>query len=119
MLFMNEHEVEETVLRIDPDETPNLAAGAAVLSALVDWTDSNSDGWPYWSKPSRAARNLMEVLYEKDYAIRFGHDQEGQPLTDVSMADLTKALRPIKTFLTTQGVNWNADLPWAAVLPAA
>ena len=119
MMFMSEHEVENIVHRIDPDDTPNLAAGAQVLSTLVDWANENSDGWPYWTKPCRAARNLMEILHERDYAIMFGQDREGRPLTDVSAAELTKALRPIKTFLTTQNINWNADLPWAAVLPAA
>ena len=119
MMFMSEHEVENIEHRIDPDDTPNLAAGAQVLSTLVGWANENSDGWPYWTKPCRAARNLMEILHERDYAIMFGQDREGRPLTDVSAAELTKALRPIKTFLTTQNINWNADLPWAAVLPAA
>jgi hypothetical protein len=119
VLFMNEHEVEETLHDIDPEETPNLAAGAQVLSALVDWANSNSDGWHAWPKPCRAAKNLQQVFQDKGYAIRFGQDRDGSPLEDINAADLNKALRPIKTFLTTQGVNWNADLPWAAVLPAA
>jgi hypothetical protein len=121
VLFMNEHEVEEVFDRLDGayPAVPNLATGASVLDALVAWTNEHSDGWPYWPKPARAAKNLMELFRERDYAIRFGHDQSGNPLTDVDAADLTKALRPIKTFLTTQGVNWNADLPWAALLPAA
>lgn len=119
MLFMNEHEIQDVEYRIHDDETPNLAAGVQVLVALVEWANRNSDGWPYWTKPARAAKGLMTLLHDRDYAIRFGHNRDGSPLTDVSEADLKRALAPIKSLLTKQGVDWNADLPWAALLPAA
>jgi hypothetical protein len=122
-MWMNEHEVEEAVDLFDSarSATPNLAAGASVLDALVAWTnDGRSDGWPYWRAPARAAKALMELLGAHTYAARFGYYQgTAKTLEDVSAADLNRALRPVKSFLTKQGVDWNAELPWAAILPAA
>ena len=120
MSWMNEHEVAEMQRMIDPADTPNLAEGAYVLGNLVEWTNSNSDGWPYWQKPSNAAKPLMALLGAHTYAARFGYYQgTSRTLEDVSEADLRKALAPIKTFLTRQGIDHNAVLPWAALLPAA
>lgn len=118
-MWMNEYEITDIQSRVDEDEFPNLANAAHILAALVDWTNSNSDGWPYWKKPSQAANRLMDLLHERDYAIQFGYHRDGSPLTDLTDEELAKALRPIKAFLTRQRVDWNADLPWAAILPAA
>lgn len=99
-MWMNEYDIADAVRRLDTDETPNLAAGARALDSLMNWANDNSDGWCYWPKPSRAAKSLMEMLSAAD---RF--DPE-----DVTAADLTKALRPVKAFLTRQ----KADLTLAA-----
>lgn len=93
-MWMNEHEVEEALRRFD-DDTPNLREGAQVLDRLVRWTNNNSDGWPYWPKPARAANTLMGLLGGAD---RFDPK-------DISGRQLALALRPIKSFLTRQGVN--------------
>ena len=95
MMFMNEWDIDDAKERFDHWETPNLAKGARVLGALANWTNENSDGWCYWPKPTRAAVKLMTLL---ESAERF-------PVDDVSAADLTKALSPIKAFLTRQGVS--------------
>ena len=105
-MWMNEHEVAEARNLFDPEDTPNLAQGAWVLGNLVAWTNRNSDGWPYWPKPSRAANSLMDLLRAHTYAARFGHYQgTADELHDVTEAELAKALRPIKAFLTRQGVR--------------
>jgi tRNA C32,U32 (ribose-2'-O)-methylase TrmJ len=106
MTWMNEYEIEEMQHRIEKDETPNLAEAAWVLNNLMNWTNRNSDGWPYWQKPSRAAKTLMGLLHERDYAIRFGHDRMGKPLEDITKAQLTAAIRPIKAFFTKQDVDY-------------
>lgn len=90
---MNEWDIEDAVRRFNPAETPNLATGARILFALAKWTNDNSDGWCYWPKPSRAASSLMAVLESAD---RY------DPV-DVTAAELAKALRPIKAFLTRNG----------------
>lgn len=95
MTWMNEYEVEGVVDRFT-EETPNLRRGARILSRLVDWTNNNSDGWPYWQKPSNAASKLMDHLE----AARRDYDA-----ADITEAQLNKTLTPIKTFLTKQGVD--------------
>jgi hypothetical protein len=102
MLFMNSGDIDDAKRRFNSRETPNLATGARALSALADWTNRNSDGWCYWPKPCRAARSLQTLLQSAD---RFDP-------TDVSSADLTKALSPIKAFLTRQGVSHDEVLLW-------
>lgn len=92
---MNEYEIEEALVRFNRGDTPNLGRGAFVLARLATWTNRNSDGWPYWQKPARAADRLMSLLTGAD---RF------DPV-DVSEADLKRAVSPIKAFLTRQGVD--------------
>lgn len=113
MLFMNEYEVEDAGATFDSTDTPNLATGARILSELVDWANSNSDGWAYWPKPARAARALMERLQEARTTYFKGHE-----VKDLTDSQLKQALAPIKAFLTRQGVPHDVDLPWAALLPA-
>lgn len=118
-MWMNEYEVEEILSRTahEAGEVPNLYTGARVLHALMEWTNANSDGWPYWNKPSSAAGRLMEVFHDYQYPLRFGHDRDGQPLADLPQDELKRLLAPIKSFLTKQGIDYRADLPWAALFP--
>ena len=95
---MNEYDVQDAINRLQ--SAPNLHRGAQVLRRLVDWTNSNSDGWAYWPKPVRAAKSLQELLQAAD---RFDP-------RDVTEADLNKALRPIKAFLTRHGVDHSVVL---------
>lgn len=95
MLFMNRHEIKDAARRVDPDETPNLARATRTLAQLANWTDANSDGWPYWPKPARAAKSLMTLIQSVDR-----YDPQ-----DVTAAQVTRATAPIKAFLTRQGVN--------------
>lgn len=122
MTWLNEHEVDEMYDRLDTAHppVPNLTTAASILDALVAWTNANSDGWPYWNKPSQAAQTLQEMLQDRSYAIRFGQDRDGTALEDLDLSPemLNKALRPIKAFLTRQGIDHGATLPWAALLPA-
>jgi len=118
-MWMNEFEVLETLsLTADEvDTVPNLYTGARVLHALMEWTNANSDGWPYWPKPGQAASKLMETLHDRHYALRFGSNRDGSPLTDVCDSVLVHLLVPIKSFLKRQGVEYDAELPWAALFP--
>ncbi|HEX9085916.1 MAG TPA: hypothetical protein VF867_00130 [Arthrobacter sp.] len=102
MTWMNEYEVERAVARFGED-TPYLRRGARVLYSLMEWTNSHSDGWPYWQKPARAANKLMGVLASASNTPRGGE-------VDITDADLKKALSPIKAFLTRQGVDHNQIL---------
>jgi hypothetical protein len=96
-MWMNEDEIERMLNRFDEDT--NLITGARILYRLMRWTNSHSDGWPYWQKPSRAANRLMELLQSKDDEYRRTGD-----VADVDYKDLQKTLTPIKAFLTREGV---------------
>lgn len=97
---MNEYDIEETLRHTAYAEVANLRRGAVVLSRLKDWTNNNSDGWPYWQKPGKAAAKLMDLLHTAGLS----HFDE-----DVTEAGLNKTLTPIKAFLTRQGVDeWTA-----------
>lgn len=91
MPSMNEWDVDDAVNRFgrSPD-CENLYLGAKTLERLVRWTNSNSDGWPYWRKPSAAAARLQALLEGAD---RFDP-------SDCTAANLKRAYAPIKAFLT-------------------
>lgn len=100
MLFMNEYDVDECLRHFHPSELPNLSKGSQTLANLVRWTNRNSDGWAYWPKPVRAAKSLMLMLNAARDQFYRGYEPK-----DVSDAELAKALRPIKAFLTREGVD--------------
>lgn len=97
--WMNEYEIEDALRMTAVEEVANLRKGAETLNRLKDWTNRNSDGWPYWSKPAKAAEKLMTALSAAQTASFRGGVED---LTD---AELKKLLTPIKSFLTRQGVD--------------
>lgn len=99
MAWMNEYEIEDALRLTSMFELPHARRAAEILSNLKDWTNRNSDGWPYWQKPARAADKLMTALHSSINASRRGDD------VDMTEADLKKAVTPIKAFLTRQGVD--------------
>lgn len=96
-MFLNEDEIEDSLRLTAQQELPNLRTGAVVLSRLKNWTNRNSDGWAYWHKPSAAAGKLQTLISQ---AQLYRGDA-----TDITEAELKKALTPIKAFLTRQGVD--------------
>jgi hypothetical protein len=96
---MNEYDIEHAV-NLFSNDTPNLQAAANTLYQLMQWTNQNSDGWPYWRKPTRAAAKLMDIVSEHTYAARFGEAE------DITRSEFVAALTPIKSFLTRQGVSY-------------
>lgn len=100
MKFMNEYDLEEAVDRFSNDVTPNRGRVAQTVYALMQWTNQNSDGWPYWSKPVQAARKALELIDPITW-----EDVQRMEGEDCTVAELTAALTPIKAFLTRQGVE--------------
>lgn len=96
MRYMNEYEIADATARFA--EHPILGPATRTLSNLVAWTNQNSDGWPYWAKPCRAAQKLQAVITEGD---DYNTERE-----DVTAAMVTAALRPIKAFRTRQGATF-------------
>ena len=99
-MFANEYDIKNFVTLFATEETPNLAKGAAALQTLCDWTNQNSDGWPYWTKPLKASLKLVELLSHHEAMAR------SSELVDCQKPQLTAALTPIKSFYTRQGVDW-------------
>lgn len=92
-MWMNEHEVERA-RELYADHAV-LGPATATLAELVDWTNSNSDGWPYWRKPAQAAAQLMGLIGTmRDYDVR------GAERADVTPEKYKAALRPLKSFRT-------------------
>lgn len=112
-MFANEREIEnwmalfsgDHIAGPEPGQMPVAAMAARSLAALKDWTNANSDGWPYWKKPQAAAKRLLDLLHAAD---RRAWDGDW---TDLDQADLDAALRPVKSFLTRQGADWREVLP--------
>jgi hypothetical protein len=101
--YLSEHEAEDAAGCFAQFDVPNLQ---------TEWTNSNSDGWAYWMKPRKAASRLVDLVAAPRRGYLFGHQ-----ILDCTETELRDALRPIKSFLTRQGINWDAELPWAAILP--
>lgn len=105
MTWMNKWDVEDALhfYVVRSDVFPNARKASIVLARLMDWTDENSDGWAYWNKPSNAAKRLQEYLsgWRKRYV-----DGDDTDLTD---AELTAMLKPVKAFYTRQHV----DVDWS------
>src|SRR5574338_536809 len=104
--FMSEYDIDVALRRFDPGRTPNRAYLAAVVDALRDWANSNSDGWAYWPKPARAARRAFELI--DGYTTP---DRTAQEEYDATDAEVRAALAPIKALLTRQGVRHETVLP--------
>ena len=75
------------------------------MASLVDWTNDNSDGWPYWAKPSNASKNLQHAILAELRDVRSGWVND-----DLDPEELGKLLRPIKAFLTRHGADWKEVL---------
>lgn len=98
---MNEYDIDFATMRFERCDTPNRLKACIVIERLAYWANSNSDGWAYWPKPARAAASLMALIESTTSAA----DDE-QERTDATDAELRKALSPVKSFLTRQGVDY-------------
>lgn len=99
MMWLNEYDIMNAVRETGDGSTPNLHCAALTLNNLMEWTNDNSDGWPYWAAPGKAAKRLQEALYQASMS-RYAED--------ITAADLKRLQTPIKSFLTRQGVSASA-----------
>lgn len=102
-LFLADWEIEEAQNWFSEEEQPNLHEAALSLLRLVGWTNSRSDGWGYWRKPSQAAAKLMELITRGRELNRRNYSGD---LEDCTKAELTKALSPVKSLITREGESW-------------
>lgn len=100
-MFMNRWEVDDACERYATH--PILGPATQTLRNLMDWTDSHSDGWAYWPKPTRAAKRLMELIQRDGRARTWIEERERN---DVTAAEYKAALKPIKAFRTRQNADF-------------
>lgn len=99
--ILNEYEIEDAQIKAAHElNRPNLQAVVLTLARLMEWTNSNSDGWAYWSKPSTASTKLQAVI-----SLRYFGAWVSRVETDLTARELKAAYTPIKSFLTRQGVD--------------
>jgi hypothetical protein len=95
MYFMNECEIDQAVIRLAAD--PVLGPASRTLSNLRDAANANSDGWCYWPKPCRAAKQLQQLVHR---GMGFTRND------DVTPAEYRAALSPVKAFRTRSGIDF-------------
>jgi hypothetical protein len=100
MRYMNDYDLHCARTRFIESATPNRLALVMVVDNLREWADENSDGWAYWPKPARAADKAMALIESR--TSRENDEQERHDITD---AEMLAAVRPIKAFLSRQGVS--------------
>lgn len=124
-MWMNESEVDEAAERYALH--PVLGPATRTLVNLVRWTNANSDGWPYWQKPAKAADRLMTLI-----GTSVAYRVAGPERQDATMEAYRAALTPIKSFRTRYmrerniscddlfeiidregGELWQAELEWS------
>lgn len=99
---MNEFEIETAQLRACEDfHRPNLQNSVLTLARLMEWTNSNSDGWAYYRKPVNASMRLQRAIYGR----YFGIARDREDLPDLINAEYKAALTPIRSFLTREGID--------------
>lgn len=93
-MFMNQYDIE--LMANNTHACPNVRKAVNLLNQLMLAVNRQSDGWAYWSAPSKSAEKLMQLLTEK--AGNLWHNTRGT-ITD---AELKAAVTPIKRMVTTQ-----------------
>jgi hypothetical protein len=100
MRFMNDYDLDYARMRFTRASKPNRLALVMVVDLLREWTNHHSDGWAYWPKPVRAAERAIRLIESTTNAAN-----EYQETVDITDEEMLWAVRPIKAFLTRQGVS--------------
>lgn len=90
---MNQHDIEYAHSR--NHACPNVRKGVELLYRLMQAVMEQSDGWAYWSPPSKAATKLIELLKTA------GNLNYGTSGT-ITAKQLKDAITPIRRMVTVQ-----------------
>lgn len=91
---MNQFDIE--LLAQNQHQCPNVQKAVGLLYRLLQYVNDNSDGWAYWSPPSKASQPLQQLL--KDRCGNLLYHTSGTITAD----ELKKAVAPIKRMATHQ-----------------
>lgn len=92
-MFMNQSEIEDIASR--RHACPNVRKGVKLMQELMQAVNDQSDGWAYWTPPSKSCEKLQALLAT---AGNLHHGTNGT-ITD---AQLKAAISPIRSMVTTQ-----------------
>lgn len=104
MKYMNDYDLDNARRRFE--NTPNRLYLTSVVENLRFWTNHNSDGWAYWAKPVRAAARAIDLIESTTTP-----ENDRRVAVDATGAEVIAALKPIKAFLTRQGVAHDDIIP--------
>ena len=110
--YMNDAEIEEAAARWH--DHPVLGPATRTLANLQAWTDANSDGWPYWSAPLKAAARLINLIV-RDGTADYVFDDER---ADATVKELRAAYTPIRRFRTSHDADFEIVNPGQDAAPA-
>jgi hypothetical protein len=108
--WMNQYDIEEAVQRFAND--PVLGKAARFMKDFMDEVNSHSDGWAYWQPPSRAAKQMMELLRRGEENQR--NRYTNAPQAEITEKDFLRALAPIRAFYTRRGNAAGMQFPKVA-----
>lgn len=100
MKYMNDYDIARAASH--HADHPILGPAVETLQNLVDWTNSHSDGWAYWPKPCRAACKLITLIDGDGTWFYLYGDRD-----DVTAEAYRAALRPLKSFRTRHGADFD------------
>jgi len=92
-MSMNQGDIE--MAASNRHDCPNVRKGFRLLHSLLMAVNSQSDGWAYWSAPSKAADKLMTLLRT---AGNIWYDTSGT----ITASELKSAISPIRRMVTLQ-----------------
>lgn len=92
-MFMNQYEIE--MIASNNHACPNVRKGVRLLVNLMHAVNAQSDGWAYWSAPSRACDKLQELLRTVG---NLWYDTHGT----ITAEQLKRAVTPIRAMVTRQ-----------------
>lgn len=98
-MFMNTWEIDEALQQ--HRDHPVLGPATQTLASLRDAANENSDGWAIWPKPSRAAKQLMELIHGPSGTRPWDTDRD-----DATPEKLKAAYKPLKSFRTRSGIHF-------------
>ena len=93
-MFMNQGDIEAAYS--NHHDCPNVRKGVALLHSLMQAVNEQSDGWAYWSPPSKAAEKLWELLKTT------GNLLYGNTHGTITADQLKQAITPIRRMVTAQ-----------------
>lgn len=113
MSWMNRLEIDSAVQGCQLHSV--LGPATRFLESLMNAVDDQSDGWPYWSAPSKASAQLQELIQKNTFL--------GSPsdAANVTLRDVEKTLIPIRRMVTVQQkkqkaygntFEFNVDAEW-------